>query len=161
MLYVPLFTALIGLHASFDMALLLMLTVTGAFLAQHTTILFIQDRAAKGTGLWLVIYAVAFVFGAAVLLSIYTLLDLIYIGIPTAIALTWLFIRSRYSRKRIDRTFTGEILAISGLTLTAPAAVIVATGHLSQTAIGISGLNMLFFASSVLFVKMRILAVQK
>ncbi len=161
MLYIPLITILIGLHASLETALLLILTVTGAFLGQHTTILFIRNRAPKGAGLWLTLYSFSFFFGTTILLSIYAHYALIYIGTPTAIALIWLFIRSRFARKRIDRTFSGEILAISGLTLTAPAAVIIATGHLSQTAIGLWGIYVLFFGSSVLYVKMRILAVQK
>jgi hypothetical protein len=161
MLYIPLITILIGLHASIETALLLILTVTGAFLGQHTTVLFIRARAPKGAGLWLTLYGLTFAIGAAILLRFYALYDLIYIGTPTTIALFWLFIRSRFARKRIDRTFSGEMLAIAGLTLTAPSAIIVATGHLSQTAIGLWGLYVLFFGSSVLYVKMRILAVQK
>jgi hypothetical protein len=161
MLYVPLITMLIGLHAPIETGFFLILTVTGAFLGQHTTILFIRNRAPKGAGLWLILYGLAFVLGAIALLRVYALYDLIYIGLPATIALFWLFIRSRFARKRIDRTFSGEILAIAGLTLTAPTAIIVATGHLSQTAIGLWGLYVLFFGSSVLYVKMRILAVQK
>lgn len=161
MLYVPLITMLIGLQAPLAPACLLILTVTGAFLGQHTTILFIRNRAPKGAGLWLTLYAFTFILGAITLLHIYALYDLIYIGTPATIALFWLFIRSRFARKRIDRTFSGEMLAIAGLTLTAPTAITVATGHLSQTAIGLWGLYVLFFGSSVLYVKMRILAVQK
>ncbi|MBT3605852.1 MAG: YwiC-like family protein [Candidatus Latescibacteria bacterium] len=161
MLYVPLITILISLNATIDSSLVLILTVTGAFFGQHATILFIRNRAPKGTGLWLLIYSLLFAVGCIILLSTYALFDLIYIGTPAAIALFWLFIRSRFARKRIDRTFSGEILAIAGLSLTAPAAAIVATGHLSQTAMGLWGLYVLFFGSSVLYVKMRILAVQK
>ena len=161
MLYAPLITVLIGLQAPIQTALLLILTVTGVFLGQHTAILYIRNRAPKGTGLWLFSYLTAFTIGTVLLLGTYNFLHLIYIGAPTAIALIWLFIRSRFARKRIDRTFSGEMLAIAGLTLTAPAAAIVATGHLTQTAIGIWGLYVLFFSSSVLYVKMRILAVQK
>lgn len=160
MLYVPLITVLIGLHAPIQTALLLILTVTGVFLGQHAAILCIRDRAPKGTALWLLSYITAFTVGTVLLLGIYNFLDLIYIGAPAALALTYLFIRSRFARKRIDRTFSGEILAIAGLTLTAPAAAIVATGHLTQTAMGLWGLYVLFFGSSVLYVKMRILAVQ-
>lgn len=161
MLYAPLITVLISLNATIETSLVLILTITGAFFGQHATILFIRDRAPKGTGFWLIIYSIVFTTGCIALLSVYTLFDLIYIGTPAAIALFYLFIRSRFARKRIDRTFSGEILAIAGLSLTAPAAAIVATGHLSQTAIGLWGLYVLFFGSSVLYVKMRILAVQK
>lgn len=161
MLYVPLLTILIAYQAPIDAALLLILSVSGAFLGQHTTILFIRDRAPKGAGFWLLIYGTSFAICGALLLSLYQFYDLIYIGSPAALALIYLFVRSRFARKRIDRTFSGEILAISGLTLTAPAAAIIANGHLSQTALGIWGLYVLYFASSVLYVKMRILAVQR
>ncbi|MGA1199960.1 MAG: YwiC-like family protein, partial [Candidatus Latescibacterota bacterium] len=57
MLYVPLITMLIGLQAPLEPACLLILTVTGAFLGQHTTILFFRNRAPNGAGLWLTLYA--------------------------------------------------------------------------------------------------------
>lgn len=161
MLYLPLITVLFGLQASFGFALLLCLTVTGGFLGQNTVVLLLRGRADQGAVLGGLIYGFVFVTGSVLLLGVYHLIDLVYIGAPAALALLWLFIRSRLSRKRIDRTFSGEMLAIAGLTLTAPAAVVVAHGHLTQTAIGLWGVYVLFFASSVLYVKMRILAVQK
>jgi hypothetical protein len=161
MLYVPLLTVLICFRSNPDVALLLLLTVTGAFFGQHTAVLLIRDRARPGSGPWLTLYGLIFAFGSALLLVFYGLFDLIYLGVPAAVALIWLFTRSRFARKRIDRTFSGEILAIAGLALTAPAAAVAATGQMSQTAIGLWGLYVLFFGSSVLYVKMRIAAVQK
>jgi hypothetical protein len=52
------------------------------------------------------------------------------------------------------------MMAIAGLALTAPAASVVGMGELTQTGIGLWGLFVLFFCSSVFYVKMRIEAVR-
>lgn len=59
----------------------------------------------------------------------------------------------RVGRKRLDRTVLGEVLAVSGLTLTAPAAWVVSRGELSGTAWWLWAASTAFFASGVLHVK--------
>jgi hypothetical protein len=63
-------------------------------------------------------------------------------------------------RRREARTVLGEILAIVGLTLAAPAAFLVGLDTESARALVLWVLCALFFASSVLHVKSRVLSVQ-
>ncbi len=59
----------------------------------------------------------------------------------------------RVGRKRLDRTVLGEVLAVSGLTLTAPAAWVVGRGELSGAAWWLWAASTAFFASGVVHVK--------
>jgi len=63
-------------------------------------------------------------------------------------------------RRREGRTVMGEVLAILGLTSTAPAAMLVASAAWNPRALGLWLLCALFFASSVFHVKARVLAAQ-
>jgi hypothetical protein len=56
-----------------------------------------------------------------------------------------------------ERTVLGESLAIIGLTMTAPAAYYVARGSWSSVAGWLWALSALYFASSVFYVKLRVL----
>ncbi len=81
--------------------------------------------------------------------------------VPLAIAAFALFtIHFAQLRRREQRTFEAEILAIVGLTLTAPAAYYVTRGHWDATAVWLWALCALYFASSVFYVKLRVLALQ-
>lgn len=159
MLYVPLMVVLVGLHADWFFTVVLVLTVTGVFWGQHTAGLVLRRRGDVGSGWWLVLYGCVSVMGAGSLLA-YGLTDLLWMGIPFGLFMSWQLVRSKFARKRVDRTLSGEMVAIAGLTLTAPVAFVVCVGELTQTAIGLWGLFVLFFCSSVFYVKMRIEAVQ-
>ncbi len=56
------------------------------------------------------------------------------------------------------RSLVGELVAVGGLTLTAPAAWYVARGELDAMALRLWVLNTLFFASGVFYVKMHVAA---
>ncbi|MDP6040838.1 MAG: YwiC-like family protein, partial [Candidatus Latescibacteria bacterium] len=159
MFYMPLVTVLIGLRVDWLLTLVLVLTVTGGFFGQYTASLMLRGRSGAGDGWWLIIYGCVFAMGTVYLL-VYGLTDLFWIGIPFGLLMSWQLARSRFSRKRVDRTLSGEMMAIAGLALTAPAASVVGMGELTQTGIGLWGLFVLFFCSSVFYVKMRIEAVR-
>lgn len=55
-----------------------------------------------------------------------------------------------------DRSVEGEVMAIVGLTMTAPAAYYVASGKINQTAFWLWGLSAAYFASSVFYIKLRV-----
>jgi hypothetical protein len=72
------------------------------------------------------------------------------------LALALLAINARQAVRREDRTITGEMMAIAGLTLTAPAAYYAARGGLDTKALWIWALCAVYFASSVFYVKLRV-----
>jgi hypothetical protein len=57
---------------------------------------------------------------------------------------------------REDRTIAGEALAVSGLTITAPASYYATLGVWDTTALWLWALSFAFFVSSLLYVKLRV-----
>jgi hypothetical protein len=72
--------------------------------------------------------------------------------------LVLLAVNADQATRREDRTIVGEILAIIGLTMTAPAAHYVARGVWEHTALWLWALNALYFTSSVFYVRWRVLS---
>jgi len=99
--------------------------------------------------------AVAFVSGLALVVQ-ERLWGLIPLGLGAGILL---LVNLRQAEALEDRTITGEVLAILGMTLAAPAAYYVARGRWETTALWLWALCALYFASSVFYVKWRVLAV--
>ncbi|MFT5369545.1 MAG: hypothetical protein ACI8V2_004523 [Candidatus Latescibacterota bacterium] len=159
MLYIPMIVVLVGARADWAPAIVLVLTVTGGFLAQHVMALMLRGRSHTGDGLWLIVYGGLFLAGSSSLVT-YGSISLLWFGIPIVFLMAWQLARSRFSRKRVDRTLSGEMLAIVGLTVTGPIALVVTRADVTSLAIGFWGLFALFFFSSVFYVKMRIQAVQ-
>jgi hypothetical protein len=92
------------------------------------------------------------VFGAPLLL-----ISHLYVLAPIALgAVALLALRARVAVRREDRTIVSEMIAIAGLTFTAPAAYYVALGRFEATAVWLWLLCMLYFASSVFYVKLRV-----
>jgi len=60
--------------------------------------------------------------------------------------------------RKSGRSLVAQLIAVAGLTLTAPAAWYTATGNLNQHAWLLWGLNFLYFAGGVLYVKMHVAA---
>jgi YwiC-like protein len=58
--------------------------------------------------------------------------------------------------RRVDRALPGQLLAATGLSLTAPAAYWVARGALGRVALGLWLLNVAFFLWAVFYVKLKI-----
>ena len=85
----------------------------------------------------------------------------LYALVPIAL-LAGLLLASNLERagQREERGLGSELLAVGGLAMTAPAAHYAALGAWQVQAIGLWGLSLLYFASSVFHVKFRVLAVQ-
>ncbi len=62
--------------------------------------------------------------------------------------------------RKPSRSFSAQLLAMTGLTLTAPAAWYVATGNLDAWTWKLWALNSLYFASGFFYVKMHFAAVR-
>lgn len=98
--------------------------------------------------------AVALVTGASLVLW-YRFWGLVPLGLLAGILLV---LNLRQAESLEDRTILGEILAITGLALAAPAAYYVARGRWGSTALWLWALSALYFTSSVFYVKLRVLS---
>ena len=152
---------LVGLAAvgtlRFAPAVLVVLAVTGAYLARHAAALLLRRRGNAGTRFWLGAYALTLAVGAVPLIGLYRRYDLLVIGGMVgvifgahAVLMTW--------RGRLDRSLWGELLAVSALTLTAPAAVVAENGSLDGLAWRLWAICILYFSSSIFYVKMLLSA---
>lgn len=157
-LYAPL---VIGFGASGHVALvpafLLALAVTGAFLSRYAADLVLRKRGDSGIRFWLTVYVSAFAVGSTLLLFAYRRTDLLLIG--GAVSLVFgVHAALSLQRKRFDRTAAGELLAVSALVMTGPAAVITARGSFDPLAVHLWLLCALFFGSGVLHVNLFLVA---
>jgi YwiC-like protein len=157
MLYIPLAIA-VGISGAWNVRVLLMiLTVTLMFLSQRPYSQLLTNRTIRQNGalfrtnlIWLAVYWTASASLTALLYFHYRLEDLpqfAWIGVPVAAAFTWFLKTNRM------RTVAGELAGICGLTLTAPLAHYAGTGHLQPVGFWLWGLCILYFASSVFYVK--------
>jgi hypothetical protein len=84
----------------------------------------------------------------------------LYLMIPAGmVTFALLAINAEQALRREDRSVTGEMLAIAGLTMTAPIAHYVATGAIEVTPLWLWLLCALYFASSVFYVKLRVYSI--
>jgi hypothetical protein len=156
MLYAPLVIALaVTRPFALGPSLLLILAVTAAFLAREPADLLIRGRGKEGSLFWLFAYLGVMAASALPLLLVYHRTGLVVVGgiagvlfALHALMLWW------PSRRRMDRSESGEVLAVTGLTLTAPAAYATATGQFDGFAVCLWAVSILYFASSIFFVKM-------
>lgn len=157
MLYVPFAVGALVAWGSPLRLLLLALAVTFVFVARESLLMWWRarsrgqrnDEAFRFSLSYLVLGGVV----GAPLLIVHHLYWFIAMGI---VALVLLAINARQAVQREDRTIGGEMLAITGLTLTAPAAYYAASGALDVTALWLWALCAVYFASSVFYVKLRV-----
>jgi hypothetical protein len=157
MLYVPLAVgALVGGVSPLRL-LLLALSVNFVFVARESILIWWRARSRgqrndEAFRFSLSYLALAAVFGAPLLL-IYHLYWFIAMGL---VALVLLAINARQAVRHEDRSIGGEMMAIAGLTLTAPSAYYAAGGVFDATALWLWALCAVYFASSVFYVKLRV-----
>jgi YwiC-like protein len=157
MLYVPFAVgALVGWRSPLRL-LLLALSMTFIFVARES---LLEWWRARSRGLWdheaLRLSAMYLLLGGVFgmpLLLIYRLSWFIAIGSIAAMSLA---LNSWQAVHRKDRTIVGEMVAIAGLTLTAPASFYAARGQFDSTALWLWALCAVYFASSVFYVKFRV-----
>ena len=156
MLYVPLVTA-VGIAGVVNLqVLLLTLAITLIFLSQRPYAQLLTNRAIKEDPAgrrnlcWLGVY---WSVSAGLVGLLYVHCDLVdlpqfaLIGIPIAVAFTF------FLKKNRMRSAAGELIGICGLTFSAPVAHYAATGKVQPLAFWLWGLCILYFASSVFYVK--------
>jgi len=157
MLYVPLTVGtLVAWSAPLRLALLA-LSVTFFFIARESLLIWWRARSRgqqndQARRFMLSYLALAGVFGATLLL-VYHLYWFFAMALG---ALVLLAVNARQAVRHEDRTIGGEMMAIGGLTLTAPAAYYAGCGTFDATALSLWALCALYFASSVFYIKLRV-----
>ena len=139
-LLIPLATA-VGVSGVFDLKVVLLLASVLCFYVARTSYL-------KGKVKWTTMLLAGSVACVVPLLVVWHLWWLAAFG---AVATPLAF-------RKTERSLTMQLLAVCGLTLTAPAAWYTATGHLGTQALLLWLLNVLYFAGGVLYVKMHVAA---
>jgi len=157
MLYVPFAVGSLAGWTASPKLLLLLVSVTSIFIARESLLAWWRARNRgredfQARRCLIGYLSVASLFGLP-LLVIFKLYWLAPFAVATLVLLA---INARQAVRREDRTIVGEMMAIAGLTSTAPAAYYVAIGVLNKTALGLWVLCALYFASSVFYVKLRV-----
>jgi hypothetical protein len=157
MLYVPFVLGVSVAGRANWPVLLLLISATAMFISRESLLVYWRARArgrdAADAGKALLLYlALAAAFGAPLVFA-FNLLWLIPIGLAGA---ALLLINGRQATRMEERSTTGEIMAIGGLTLSAPAAYYAASGRWDLTAFWLWLLSALYMASSVFYIKLRV-----
>jgi hypothetical protein len=137
--------------------LLLLLSTTAVFISRESLLVYFRARArgrdAAEAGRTLLIYLVlAAAFGSPLVIA-FKLFWLIPLGL---IGAALLLINGKRATRMEERGTTSEIMAIAGLTMTAPAAYYAASGRWELTALWLWLLSALYMASSVFYIKLRV-----
>lgn len=158
MVYVPFVLGVLVAGRISWRVLLLGLATTFLFVARESLMAWWRARRrgqrADTASRLLVIYLVlAALWGGPLVIvdQLYGLLPL------SALVLVLLMVNVEQATRREERTVLAEVLAIVGLTATAPAAHYVACGRWESTAWWLWALSILYFVSSVFYVKLRVL----
>lgn len=140
---------------------LLLATVTGLFLGRDSLLAWLRQRdrgqEARADARATVWQLGGAVLSAALLLATHPPATIVALG---GLGTVVLGIHILQMRRREARTVLGEVLAIVALTLAAPAAYLVGRSGGTMTALVLWVLCILFFASSVFHVKLRVLTAQ-
>jgi len=157
MLYVPFVLGVAVAGRVNWQVLLLLLSTTAVFISRESLLVYWRARArgrdAAEAGKTLLLYlALAAAFGSPLILT-FELFWLIPLGL---IGAGLLLINGRQATRMEERATMSEIMAVGGLTMTAPAAYYAASGRWEMTASWLWLLSALYMASSVFYIKLRV-----
>ncbi|MCI0411897.1 YwiC-like family protein [bacterium] len=142
-------------------AVWLLLALTGIFfahkplevLARLNPLSHNADLRRRSAIRWLAIYVIISLLSSAALILLYQLWLLLPIGLA---AILYLSVHTFLISKKSDKTVFVEMLGILNLTGSAPALYYVLRGNLDQTALLLWAICLLYFISSIFYVKMLI-----
>lgn len=157
MLYVP-FVLGVAVAGSISLpVLLLLLAISALFISRESLLVWWRARKrgkeAREAGKLLAIYLLLAILCGLPLLLIWRFVWLLPLGLIGAALLVF---NSQQGAQLAERSLGNELLAIGGLTLTAPAAFYVASGQWGSTAFWLWLLSALYFVSSVFYIKLRV-----
>lgn len=154
---------LTGLAAAgtFSLALLLfLLAVSGVFLAHEPLVKLVRSFKHGGRrelirrwALWLAVELTTVSIAGAILVFHYRLLALLPIGFFVALLLG---VHLRLTAGHKERSVPGALIGVVGLTAAGPSAYYAGLGEIDAAFWLIWGLNVLYFASGIFYVKMRV-----
>jgi hypothetical protein len=160
MLYVPLVLGGVVAGGGAWRVILLGLSATFVFFGRESGLVWWRAKArrsdAGNAGIVTLVCLGLAAIAAGPLIVFARLYGLALFGAASAGLLVW---NARQAAKREERTMTTELLGIAGLTLTAPAAYYAGRAVWSMEAMWLWLLSALYFASSVFYVKLRVLSV--
>ena len=160
MLYVPFAVGTLVAWTVSLRLLLLLLAVTFVFIARESLLVWWRSRSRRREDFEARRFMIAYLSLAALFVVPMLVFDKLYWLVPIGIATTALIvINAQQALRHEDRTIGGEMMAIAGLTLTAPAAYYASLGVFDSTALWLWVLCALYFASSVFYVKLRVNAI--
>lgn len=143
-------------------ALLVLLSALAMFISRESLLAWRRarrrNRDSGNAGRMLALYlALAALLGAPLIFyfQLYLLLPLALAGVAL------LIFNGEQGAQMEERSITNEALAISAMTLTAPAAYYTARGVWDSTALWLWALSALFFVSSVYYVRLRVLSLNE
>ena len=139
-LLIPFATA-VGIAGTWNLQVALLLISVMCFYVARTSFL-------KQETTWTLFLLASSAVCLAPLLVVWRLWWLVALGVAAA----------PLAFRKTGRSVTTQLIAVAGLTLTAPAAWYAATGNLDRHAWLLWGLNFLYFAGGVLYVKMHVAA---
>jgi hypothetical protein len=137
--------------------LLLLLSATAVFISRESLLVYwrarVRGRDASEAGRTLLLYLVlAAAFGSPLIFA-FKLFWLIPLGL---IGAALLLINGAQAARMEERAMVSEVMAIGGLTMTAPAAYYAASWRWEITALWLWLLSALYMASSVFYIKLRV-----
>jgi len=154
---------LTGLAAAgtFSLPLLLfLLAISGVFLAHEPLVKLVRSLKHGGRrelmqqwALWAAVELTTASIAGAILVFQYRLLTLLPIGLFVALLLG---IHLRLIAGRKERSVPGELIGVVGLTSAGPSAFYVGFGETDTAFWLVWSLNVLYFASGIFYVKMRV-----
>ena len=160
MLYVP-FVLGIAVAGTINLAVLLLLLATTALFVSRESLLVWwrarkrgrQNQSAMESQRLLLLYGAVATLTGLPLILVYQFYWLLLFGLLGA---ALLIINGWKATEFEDRTVQSEVLAIAGMTMTAPAAYYVASGQWGSKALWLWALSAAYFASSVFYIKLRV-----
>ncbi|MBS1807912.1 MAG: YwiC-like family protein [Acidobacteria bacterium] len=161
MLYAPLIIA-VAVLGRYELSVwLFLLATTAIFLAHEPLAVLVKlnpkrpssPQIFRESKWWFAIYSALAIAATIPLLVNYQRWYLVPFGIVLTVLLTaHIYLAS----KREERTIGGEFLGVISLTFTAPGAYYVAGGKLDWFCLLLWALNIVYFTSSIFYVKMRV-----
>lgn len=161
MLYAPLLIAVVVL-GHFELSVFLFLVATTAIFLAHEPLAVLvklnpkrpsSPQIFRESKWWLAIYSALALAATLPLILLYQRWLLIPFGV---VLLVFLTAHTYLASKREERTVGGEFLGVISLTFTAPGAYYVVTGRLDRFCLLLWALNIVYFTSSIFYVKMRV-----
>jgi len=160
MLYVPFILGILVAGSCPWQLVLLWVAITALFIGRDALQNW-SDARRRGQpsseGTRALIYAAISLLAGAPLVLVYRIPGMV----PSALLAGLIIWRHHLqTRRRQGRTIAGEFISIAGITISGPVAHHVASGSVETIAALIWFLSLLYFASSVFYVKQRVLATQ-